>query len=170
MAPPRNARTFTDVLIGVLWVLGGAVLLLGTWMRVIPSLSSLAALILVAGLVGAACAIAGTTSAGFFTQILSASLWIVIGGLMLRDLGQGPILGLTLAAGLFLVNGLVRVASATEFPGLRGALMTAGAAALALGAVCLSGAVSSTLPALASVMGLAMLVDGLLALTVARHG
>lgn len=157
------------MLLGVVLVLAGATLLFGTYLEAIPSAISLGAFVLVSGLVGIAGALIGRTSAGFFTEIVSSAMVTVLGGLILRysNVGMGPLL--IVASGFFLVDGIVRLASATEFPGLRGIFLVSGAASLALGAAILTGAIEASLLLLGVLIGIELIVDGVTALVIGRQ-
>ena len=161
--------SLTDVLLGVLLAVAGAFLLVGAYLQVIPSLPGLAAYALGAGAVGVLGALIGRTSAGFFSEIVSAALvcaWAVVA---LRFPGTPPATLLLLAGALFGANGIVRVASWSEYPSLRGIFLIGGAASLALAAAVLSGAVPATLQSLSVLISVELVVDGASAVVIGRH-
>jgi len=166
---PTAASSATDILLGVLLVAFGAFLLVGTYLQVIPSLPGLAAYVLGAGAVGVLGALVGRTSAGFFSEIVSAALVCAWAAVALRFPGTPPATLLLIAGALFGANGLVRVASWSEYPSLRGIFLVGGAASLALAAAVLSGAVPGTLPSLAVLIAVELLVDGVSALVIGRQ-
>jgi len=165
----RSPASLTDVLLGLLLLAAGTLMIGGAWLQVIPSRAALGAFVLLAGGVGVVGALVGRTSAGFFSEITSAALAMVLGVVVLRypDL---PLQHLFLiAASFFLVNGVVRVASASEFPSLRGTFLIGGAASLALGAAVLTDAVAPALPLLGVLIGVELVVDGFSAVAIGRH-
>ncbi len=164
----QRSLSLTDVLLGLLLVAAGAFLLVGSYLDVIPSSTSVGAFVVFAGVLGIVGALVGRTSAGFFTEIVSSSMVLVLGVMVLRYPELGAATFLVLAAGFFLVNGVVRIASATEFPSLRGALLISGAASLALGAAILTGALKPTMLLLAVLIGIELIIDGLTALVIGR--
>lgn len=167
--PPSSKSTVTDVLLGAVLVAGGAVLLIGTYLRVMPSPAGLGAFALIAGLLGLAAALVGQTSAGFWAELVPSALLTVLGVVVLRY-PNSPVAGLVAAAAaLTLVNGIVRLVSITEFPGLRGILLVCGAASLVIGVVLLMEAVKPSVALLGAVIGLELVVDGLAALMIGRH-
>lgn len=167
-ASSAASASLTDILLGLLLIAAGLFLLVGTYLKVIPSVSSLGAFVLAAGVVGIAGALVGRTSAGFFTEVVSGAMVLVLGALILRYPDAAGATGLLVAAGFFLANGLVRVASATEYPSLRGVLLVSGAASLALGAAILADAVKASLVMLAIAIGIELIVDGATALVIGR--
>lgn len=164
----RLTASLTDILLGLLLVAAGVLIIGGAWLQVIPSPAALGAFVLAAGAVGVLGALIGRTSAGFFSEITSAALATVLGVVVLSH-PQAPLTTLFLLAGAFFgVNGVVRVASASEFPSLRGTFLIGGAASLALGAAVLTDAVEATLPLLGALIGVELVVDGISALLIGR--
>jgi membrane protein HdeD len=163
------STSVTDVLLGLLLVAGGLVLLVGTSLKVIPSIVGLSAFVLVAGLAGILGAIIGRTSAGFFTEIVSGAELTVLGLVLLRFPETPAATAQLLAGALFAVNGIVRLASATEFPSLRGIMLVGGAASLALAAAVFTGAVPATVGNLGLLVGVELVVDGVSAVLIGRH-
>ncbi len=165
----RNAARLTDVLLGLLLLGSGLLIIGGAWLKVIPSTAALGAFVLAAGLLAVLGALVGRTSAGFFSEITSGALAAVLGVVVLRP-PAAPIATLVLVAGaFFLVNGVIRLASASEFPALRGTFLIGGAASLALGAAVLSDAVEPSLGLLGVLVGVQLVVDGVSALLIGRH-
>ena len=169
MTARRTPSSLTDIALGLLLTAAGVLMIGGAALRVIPSLPALGAFVLVAGGVGVLGALVGRTSAGFFSEITSAALTTVLGLVILRY----PELPLStlflLAAAFFLVNGIMRVAAASEYPSLRGTFLIGGAASLALGAAVLADAVQPTLLLFGVLIGVQLVVDGLSALLIGRH-
>nr|NLI51164.1 hypothetical protein [Propionibacterium sp.] len=169
MTARRNPASLTDVVLGLLLLVAGTLIIGGAWLQAIPSRAALGAFLLVAGGVGVLGALVGRTSAGFFSEITSAALSAVLGIVILRY-PDVPLDTLFLvAASLFLVNGIVRVASASEFPALRGTFLIGGAASLALGAAVVTDAVQPSLTLLGILVGIELVVDGVSALLIGRH-
>jgi len=159
----------TDVLLGLLLVAAGLVLLGGIYLKAIPSMAALSAFVGVAGLVGIAGAVVGRTSPGFFSEIVSGALLTVLGLVFIR-FPDSPVATLQLVAGAFFaVNGIIRLASATEYPSLRGLMLVSGAGSLALAAAVFSDAVKPGFLALGTLIAVELLIDGISALVIGRQ-
>lgn len=165
-----SARTssISDAVLGLLLVLAGAFLLAGTYLAIIPSLTALLGLLGVAGLVGIAGALLGRTSAGFFSEIVAAALLVAFVVVGVRYPDTPPSTLLLLSALALVAIGVVRLASATEYPKARAVFLIGGAGSLGLAVAVLSGAVPATLASLSIVWGLQLCVDGACALAIGR--
>jgi len=163
------STSVTDVLLGLLLVAGGLVLLVGAGLRVIPSTVALGAFVLVAGLLGVLGALIGRTSAGFFTEIVAGAELAVLGLVLLRFPDASVATAQLLAGALFAVNGIVRVASATEFQSQRGVMLVGGAASLALAAAVFLGALPASVGTLGLLVGVELVVDGVSDVLIGRH-
>jgi len=161
--------SLTDIVLGLLLLAAGTLIIGGAALQAIPSRAALGAFVLVAGGVGVLGALVGRTSAGFFSEITSAALSSVLGIVILRYPDVPLVTLFLVAASLFLVNGIVRVASASEFPALRGTFLIGGAASLALGTAVVTDAVQPSLTLLGVLVGVELVVDGVSALLIGRH-
>jgi len=163
------STSVTDVLLGLLLVAGGLVLLVGAGIRIIPSTAALSAFVAVAGVVGVVGALVGRTSAGFFTEIVAGAELAVLGLVLVRFPDTPAATAQLLAGALFAVNGIVRLASATEFPSLRGIMLVGGSASLALAAAVFLGAVPPSVGTLGLLVGVELVVDGVSSVLIGRH-
>ena len=94
---------------------------------------------------------------------------LVLGVLGLRTPADHLKIVFVVAGALFGVEGLVKMASASEFPWLRVVLLVCGAASVGLSAAVLSDALTPTLLSLAVVVGVQLLADGFTALAIGRE-
>jgi uncharacterized membrane protein HdeD (DUF308 family) len=100
---------------------------------------------------------------------VSGAQLAVLGAVMLRYPAT-PVATLLLVAGAFFaVNGLVRLAAATEYPSLRPIWLVGGAASLALAAAVVAETPAPSLATLGLLVGVALVVDGLSALLIGRR-
>lgn len=165
---PSAGPRISDVLLGVTLLVAGAFLLVGPFLGVAPSLAGLAGLALVCGALGLLGALLSRSSPGFAAESLSAASAIVLGVVIVRFPDTALATLLLLAGALIGVNAIVRLASISEYPQLRGVFLFAGAASLAIAAAALTGAVPGTQAALTLIVGVELAVDGASALAIGR--
>ena len=156
-------------MLGAVLVVAGLVLLAATYLRVVPSEAALGAFTLAAGVVAIAGALVGRTSPGFFSEIVSGAQLAVLGAVMLRYPATPVATLLLLAGAFFAVNGLVRLAAATEYPELGPIWLVGGVASLALASVVVLDALAPSVATLGLLVGAALVIDGLSAVLIGRR-
>lgn len=160
----------TDVVLGLLLLAAAAFVLVAPLLGVAPSLPGLAGLALISGALGIVGALLGRTSAGFTSEIVAAAMMVAFGLVVVR-FPATPVGTLVLLVGaLAAATGIVRLASVSEYPQVRGVFLITGAASAALAVAALSGLVPDTLASIALLVGIALVIDGASAVAIGRLG
>ena len=149
------------VALGVLWVVGGVILVAAGLMRLVPSLYALGAVALLAGALGLVAAFVPTTTLSFWTELVPGALLLAFGMAVVRfPTLEVPTVQL-LAAVVLLALGLVRLGAAREFLAAWRPLLFAGLVSLFLGLVLLTDVVPASLAGVAFLLGCDLLVGGI---------
>lgn len=167
MATSKRPAHVTDILLGIVWTLGGVLLAAAGLFGLLPSVYALGGLAVVAGLLGLVAGFVTQSNPGFWSEVVPGALLLTFAVLAMRFPVQAGTLAL-LAAGVFLGNGLVRLAAAREFPGLLSSLLVAGLLSVGMGALVLSEVVAPTTGGVALLLGCQLAIDGVTILRVAR--
>lgn len=167
MATSKRPAIVIDVVLGVAWGLGGVLLAAAGLLRLLPSVYALGGLAIVAGLLGLVAGFVTQSNPGFWSEVVPGALLLTFAVLAMRFPVEARTLAL-LAAGVFLTNGVVRLAAAREFPALRSTLLVAGLLSVGMGALVLSEVIDPTTAGVALLLGCQMVIDGVTTLRVVR--
>jgi uncharacterized membrane protein HdeD (DUF308 family) len=159
-----QTKSPSDVVLGTILAVGGVLLIAAAQLKVLPSLAALGAFALVAGIISLVGAFIGRSEAGFWTELVQGSLMLVFGVTVLRfqQIGTGTLV--VFAGVVFIVIGLVRLASAVRFGSARRTSLFAGVFSLALGGASWSNALTPGLTIIGILIGAELLADGVAAL------
>jgi uncharacterized membrane protein HdeD (DUF308 family) len=156
----ERRRTWGDVVLGVVLVIGGLVLLGNVVMATAVSVTLMAWSALIAGVLLVVGGLLQIGSGFSWSVVLGGAALAVLGMFMLRNLAAAAI-ALTLTAGaLFLATGLARIGLAISLGSRRWLLVLSGIVSVVLGLWILvnPGAASFTL--LGAMLGIQVLVEG----------
>lgn len=167
MVASRGHAHVTDAVLGAVWTLGGVLLGVAGLLGLLPSVYALAGLALVVGLLGLAAGFVTRSNPGFWAEVVPGALQVTFAVLAVRFPVQPATLAL-LAAGVFLADGVVRLAAAREFPGLRPGLLVAGLLSVGMGVLVLAEVIAPTIGGVALLLGCQLVIDGVVAWRVAR--
>ncbi len=154
-------RTGWDVAIGLLLVVLGVVVLANAAVATTVSVLFLGWLLVAAGLLGLVGALFLVGQSGFWSAVLGGGLLTILGVAVLRNTDATAVT-LTLIAGVvFLVSGVLRLATAVQVKEYRWPLLIAGACSTVLGLLVVFHLVTASYLLLGVLVGVQMIVDGL---------
>jgi uncharacterized membrane protein HdeD (DUF308 family) len=157
----ERRRTGSDLVLGILSVIAGAIVLGHVAIAGLVSVIFLGWLLMLGGVVVAGAAIASWKTAGHWWGLVSGGLLVVLGLGFVRNPGVG-LLALTLLAGsLLIVGGIVRLAAAFQPGAPKGVLLFSGGITLLLGLLVMFQWPVSALWYLGTILGLQLILDGL---------
>ncbi|WP_040161395.1 DUF308 domain-containing protein [Nigerium massiliense] len=166
MSSRPNRGGPADVVVGMLLAVAGVLVLSACIVAMPPTLYATGALALIGGAVGVVVSFLGRLRAGFYSEFVASTTLFVLGLITLRYSWLGANLLIVVAAFVFLVNGVARLASASEDAGLRGPLVLAGLVSLFVGGLVLAEVVAPTIVQFSVLVGACLLIDGLVSVAV----
>jgi uncharacterized membrane protein HdeD (DUF308 family) len=164
----QRSRSGWDIGLGILLIIGGAVILGDAVLATVISVRLLGWVVLIVGTVELAGSLRRVRSGGSWSAVLGGVGLAVLGLFILRNPLIGA-LGLTLLAGsLFLTTGLVRIFTSGQYQGDRWFVVIIGVISVGLGLVVLSNLVTASLTLLGLLLGGQILIEGITLLVAGR--
>jgi membrane protein HdeD len=162
-------RTGGDIIVGILLIVAAMVIFGDVVIATVVSVLLLGWCVLVAGvaMVGRMLLLDIRTSTSW-TIAFGGVILVVLGLFFVRNPGIGALTLTLLAGSLFLTSGLMRVASASAVPELRGLLIVGGLISVGLGVFVLLNLTTATLTLLGTLLAVQTLIEGITLVAVGR--
>jgi uncharacterized membrane protein HdeD (DUF308 family) len=164
----ERSRSGWDIVLGVLLVIAGFVILGNAAFATAVSVFFLGWMAVIGGIVALVASLFRIGRGGFWPALISGSLLLVIGIVILRN-PAASVVTLTLLAGtLFLVGGIMRLVAAFQVDQNRGIMIFSGIVSLGLGLIVLFNLFAASLTLLGVLIGVQALMDGITLLALGR--
>ncbi|HHU40538.1 MAG TPA: hypothetical protein GXZ45_14820 [Propionibacterium sp.] len=157
------------VALGILWLLGGALLAGSGLLRLVPTLYALGAIALVAGAIGLVVAFLPNTTVSFWAELVPSGLLVALGAVLVRFPTLEPRALAVAASVVFLGSGTVRLGAAREFVAAWRPFLVAGLVSVFLGLVLLSDVLEPTTTGVAFLLGCDLIVGGAVLMQTSRR-
>jgi len=164
----ERSRSGWDIVWGLLLVVAGIAILVHAVAATAISVFFLGWLAVIGGVVGLVAGLFRIGKGGFWPAIISGSLLLVLGIVILRN-PAASVVSLTLLAGtLFLMGGVIRLVAAFQIDQNRGVMIFSGVVSLVLGLIVVFNLLEASLILLGTLLGVQALVDGITLLILGR--
>lgn len=164
----ERSRSGWDVVLGLLLIVAGVAILAHAVAATVVSVFFLGWLAVIGGIVGLVAGLVRIGKGGFWPAIITGSLLLVLGVVILRNPAASAVT-LTLIAGtLFLMGGVIRLIAAFQIDQNRWIMVVSGLVSLALGLIVVLNLLEASFVLLGVLLGVQALVDGLTLLVLGR--
>ena len=164
----ERSRSGWDIVWGLLLVVAGIAILVHAVAATAISVFFIGWLAVIGGVVGLVAGLFRIGKGGFWPAIISGSLLLVLGIVILRN-PAASVVSLTLLAGtLFLMGGVIRLVAAYQIDQNRGVMIFSGIVSLVLGLIVVFNLLEASLILLGTLLGVQALVDGITLLILGR--
>lgn len=164
----ERSRSGWDIAWGLLLVVAGIVVLAHAVVATVVSVLFLGWLAVIGGVVGLVAGLFRIGKGGFWPAIISGSLLLVLGVVVLRNPGASAVTLTLLAGTLFLMGGVIRIIAGFQIDQNRGIMIFSGIVSLVLGAIVVFNLFEASFVLLGVLLGVQAITDGITMLVLGR--